>query len=1489
MKYPIAVLTALLLFAGILNADFVQGAPSPGVQVVLPERYDRTPKPLRQIRPSAVRDLGGRVVPLHPLPHRGTIREAPRPVPPQAAREELQPVFAAPMPAPLLSFEGTNNVNGVAPPDTCGDVGPDHYVQAVNLSYQVFDKTGNSLYGPVSLNTLWAGFGGICEIRNNGDPIVLYDQWADRWFISQFALDYGGAGFHQCIAVSRTGDPTGEWYRYDYKMSDTIMNDYPKFGVWPDGYYMSINQFDASAGYLWAGQGVAVFDRATMLAGGNAPMQYLDLNTVYPDLSAMLPADADGMAQPPPGEPNHFVMFTDDSWGGGFQDQLLMYDFHVDWGNPGNTTFLPAAALDTDPFTWFPGGIDQPDTTIKVASLGDRLMYRLQYRNFSTHRSMVVNHTVDNGSGTAAIRWYELRDDGTGWTIFQQGTHSPDATHRWMGSMAMDHQGNIGLGYSASNSTDVYPSIRYAGRLATDPPGALSRTETELHQGTGSQVESSWKRWGDYSMMSVDPVDDCTFWYTQEYYETTSSWGWQTRIGAFVFPECVSGPSAGSLSGTVTDGGGTPLAGVLVEVSDGGSSTWSTVSGSDGTYVFSALPAPATYGVTATRFGYAPQTVAGVDVSVGSATLLDFALVQLPVHTLSGTVTDGSTGWPLYARIDYGHGTAWTDPLTGFYSVDLPEGGFDLTVSGSVAGYDPATRSITLDTDRTEDFQLVVDPALCDAQGYRFVAPLVQEFTRCELSGGWSVKNNGGDCVWRFDDPGYVGNLTGGAGCFAIADSDFCGDGTTMDTELTSPSFDATGLSSLVLEFKYDVRRYYTATRFEVDLSTDGGTTWTNVWQRLGVDDRGPQTAVVDISALADGQPDVRIRFHHTAPGWDWWWQVDDVYVYEAPRDPADLTTCIIPAEGGFVYGNIYDDNTGLPLNGAEVTDGAGHHAQAVPTPDDDNLDDAFFALFLPASGSASLSASIARPQGYGTDSGTVTVPPLGTVKKDFRLPAALFSPTPDPVEIYIRPGDTRDVTLALDNTGAVPGTFSLFEVEGPVPARANGPFAVRTRHMSPKHLEDVDPTYARYDYPGLAALPVSPAAGEVLGTWASGLAFPWGTGYDRGAGTVWLGNLSVMGGDDRDHEFAPDGTPTGRVLDVSTIPQVFMADMAYDPVHRTLWQVNVGGGNCVHELDPATLALTGETICPGFGLSQRGLAYNVKTDTFYAGSWNDSTVYEFDRAGTILRSVDVGLPISGLAFNPVTDHLFVMNNTTYPFHMAVLDVLSDFSPLFAFAVPGFSSEGGAGLAMDEQGGLWGVDQKTGTVYHFDSGEGATTPDIPWLTVSPLNGSVGPGAGENVTLRFDSTDLTLGSIMEGYLVLHDDSPYPARFLPVTMHVLDLPVIVAATSGEITKKSATITAEVDPRCHSTEYYFEYSTTPGVYDQRTGSLFSSSCTPVSLDFLLSGLAKGTTYYGRLVAVNIIGTSYSTPLVFTTDKFPWLLLAPALSHPGITPGGR
>ncbi len=458
------------------------------------------------------------------------------------------------MPGTQANWEGIPHT-GVLPPDTNGMVGPDHFIQIINASsgarVRIWDKTGAQLYD-FGLQNLWPA-NDVCNNDAHGDPVVLYDQLEDRWVLTQFALP--NPPYYECFAVSKTGTPTNDpndWYLYGFKVHETKMNDYPKLGVWPDGYYMSANQF--LNGSSWAGAGVWVFDRNAMLNGAPATFQYFDVSDINRSYAGLLPSNLMGNTLPPSGAPNYF-MSVNMNWSGS-DDVLHIFEFHTDWDTPANSTFQFVKDIVVDPFNWtFDGAggsrdnwdIPQPDTNVELDSLSDRLMMHLWYRNYDDHESLVVNHTVNVGGNSdhAGIRWYEIRGGAVDTTLtdaimHQQGDYAPDATNRWMGSVAMDHVGNLAIGFSASSST-VYPGIRYAGRLANDPPGQLSQGEGVIINGSGSQTHSA-ARWGDYSSLSVDPSDDCTFWFTTEYMQTTSSANWQTRVGSFKFDDCNSPP-----------------------------------------------------------------------------------------------------------------------------------------------------------------------------------------------------------------------------------------------------------------------------------------------------------------------------------------------------------------------------------------------------------------------------------------------------------------------------------------------------------------------------------------------------------------------------------------------------------------------------------------------------------------------------------------------------------------------------------------------------------------------------------------------------------------------------------------------------------------------------------------------------------------------------------------------------------------------------------
>ena len=465
------------------------------------------------------------------------------------------------IPGPGLSFDGwTNLCGGCSPPDPVGEVGPNHYVAMANNDFAVYSKAGALLFGPVNINTLWAGFGGNCQTENAGDPVVIYDQLADRWVLTQFTS--GGPNFFNCMAVSQTPDPTGSYFRYAFPTVPSInFPDYPKWSVWPDAYYWSTREF--ANGSTFAGIGAYAVDRAAVIAGDPAAQVISFLATpasaggMFNLGDGLLPSDLDGTTLPPAGSPAYYVGSMDNgATYGAPQDALTLWKFHVDFGTPGNSSFVLANTLPVSPVdTFMPAPcpttrdcIPQPTTATKLDHLGyrQRPTYRLAYRNFGTHESLVTNQSVEAPATFAGIRWYEIRSPNSNPVIFQEGTYSPAATdsiHRWMGSIAMDHAGNMALAYSASAAAGTFPSIWYTGRLAADPPGQMPQGEASMLDGTGAQT-STGHRWGDYTSLTLDPVTDCTFWYINEYYPVTSTTNWRLRIGQFTFPssDCVPQP-----------------------------------------------------------------------------------------------------------------------------------------------------------------------------------------------------------------------------------------------------------------------------------------------------------------------------------------------------------------------------------------------------------------------------------------------------------------------------------------------------------------------------------------------------------------------------------------------------------------------------------------------------------------------------------------------------------------------------------------------------------------------------------------------------------------------------------------------------------------------------------------------------------------------------------------------------------------------------------
>ena len=610
-------------------------------------------------------------------PDRGDEREEP-PLqalagPGDRAAQTVAPAVAAPPPG---SGSGAGSFAGLDfaafgdgwPPDTNGDVGPTYYIQTVNTSVGIFRKSDGVRVAAFSFDTLMSqgNFGNACDNGNFGDPTVVWDPAADRWIISDFAFALNGSGtpvapYFECFAVSRTGDPvTGGWNFYALQTTD-LFPDYPKLAVWPDGLYLTASMFRGNAFRhvrVWA------LNKAQMYAGVPASTVTFNLpssvqgTTVFTGLPSTYHAVT---GAPPPGRPNFISVI----WSA---KVARVWKFHVDWTNPANSTLTGPSNVALA--TWGAGPTTVPAKNGNALdTLRERLMMQSQYTNLGSVESLWLTHTVANPLNTALAspRWYQL--NVTGGTVvttgpLQQSTWAPDsAVARWMPSLAVDKDGNMAIGYSASSAT-MFPAIRYAGRLSTDPASTLGQSETSLIEGTASQCcnfsdGSINNRWGDYSAMTIDP-DGCTFWYTTQYYESpqpTSSGGnnWQTRIGSFKYPSCTPNSGTATLQGTVTSSAtSNPISGALVTA--GSSST--TTDGS-GQYALGSLT-PDTYTVTASASGYTNAS-ASVVASAGVTTTQNFALVASPgattslaVGTASGTyggtttllatLTSGGTG-----------------------------------------------------------------------------------------------------------------------------------------------------------------------------------------------------------------------------------------------------------------------------------------------------------------------------------------------------------------------------------------------------------------------------------------------------------------------------------------------------------------------------------------------------------------------------------------------------------------------------------------------------------------------------------------------------------------------------------------------------------------------------------------------------------------------------------------------------------------------------
>ena len=562
------------------------------------------------------------------------------------------------MPTPSLTFNGASQVDNalqgignLTPPDVNGDVGPNHYVSSVNLVFKVFNKSGAVVAGPIKTNALFAGLPADdpCRVTNDGDPIVLYDSLADRWHISQFGVPEDANVNYQCVALSKTGDPAGEYYVWSYAYPLSGFNDYPKVGVWTDGYHMTFNQF-ALGGSPFLGLGILTQDRKKALVGDpSAGAVYINIGDFDGNSGGALPGDIDGYIAPPVGMAEVIGEFRANEFGDPV-DGVRMYKWVPNFDNPNNSTLTVLGDLPLAPFD---GRQPTGRNDIEVLgaapnqyldSIGERSMHRFGYRNFGTVEnpinSYVGNFTV-NVSGVepvsaatyqAAIRWFEVRRVDDSFSVFDQGTHNltpgngASGLNNWMAAIAQDNRGDIAIGFSQAGTTQR-ADIKIAGRTNNvQNSGILNEGEALMHAANGIQL-STGGRWGDYSAMNVDPSDDCTFWYTQEYYAVNSNSGWSTRVGSFKFPQCNPAPKA-TIQGTITNcATGSPVNLAAINTTNG----FNRLTTSNG--AFSITVSPGNYTLASERFGFAASAAQSTSVVAGQTQTVNFCLA--PVVALS--------------------------------------------------------------------------------------------------------------------------------------------------------------------------------------------------------------------------------------------------------------------------------------------------------------------------------------------------------------------------------------------------------------------------------------------------------------------------------------------------------------------------------------------------------------------------------------------------------------------------------------------------------------------------------------------------------------------------------------------------------------------------------------------------------------------------------------------------------------------------------------
>lgn len=837
--------------------------------------------------------------------------------------------------ATLMNFAGQNS--GYYPPDANGTVGANYYFQVVNVTYAIYNKsTGAVVAGPSPLNSIFNSSlpGATC---NNGDPIVLWDEHADRWFYAEFSLCTSND--YMLIAVSQTSDPTGSWYSWSYDVDD--LPDYMKFGIWQDGYYMATNTGGAGKNDVY------VFDRATMIAGGASPTMIGFDNpwrpVTFDGFHCILPLDNDG-PWAPTGDPGQFITIADGDQGNP-ADELYIYELNADWGTPSNSTFLRTQTLSVNPFygnfnnSW--NNIPQVGSSQTLDGLSTILMYRAQYRNFSGTQRLVCAHAIAATSSEADMRWYELENTGSGWSIRQQNTYNPDNISRWNMSIAMNGDREIGIGYSVSNLS-MHPGIRYIGQSAASNAAAnntLDMAETTIW--TGSYSQSSYNRWGDYANISVDPTDDHVFWFTSEYVASTTH---GTRIASFQFSSPSSPPVANFSANNLYPANSLTTV-AFTDLSSGNPTTWSwsfspnTVTyvvgnsssqnpqirfNSAGAYTVS-LTATNTYGNdTETKTDYIHVGQPGLwtgATSIDWNTTTNWDNEEIPISSTAVSITPAAIRWPTKT----GNLIVGTD----CNSLNMSSGYTELTVTGDLTispgntfYVDPTgIPNIYLGGNWTNNATFTPGQSTLEFIGTNNSAINAPP-------GGPAYLINENFIAW----PGnWNGDVAGGAGQFGQSASSNAGSispeavftrgaNITATRRMYHNPVNTTGLTSLTLSFTHSVDYRQTGTIIKVQYSTDG-VNWNDAGWSVSPTANIPATPISVTLTTSEG---VGAANYYIAFVFDGrlnridYWYIDDVQLYFSTSGleifnnlTINKTNALISTNGSIDVQNAFTINPG--------------------------------------------------------------------------------------------------------------------------------------------------------------------------------------------------------------------------------------------------------------------------------------------------------------------------------------------------------------------------------------------------------------------------------------------------------------------------------------------------------------------------------------------------------------------------------------------------